>query len=222
MNRLIGAVDADVEAKTKKVVVAERTIKAINRNATVEPVDTALDSDRAKNAIAAADVVFGCLDKDLTRLALTELCARHSKPLFDLASDTGGTGEELWYGGRVFFANGKGCLVCQSVLDQEAIARDRMTTEQRDMHDRIYGVRRDELAGTGPMVVSVNGTVASLAVTEFMAFVTEIRSPAGHLVYRGDKQVIRRVVDPHEPDCYFCTEMRRAGHATRPATRSGS
>jgi tRNA A37 threonylcarbamoyladenosine dehydratase len=39
MNRLIGAVDGDVAAQTRKIAVAERTIKAIVPNGTVEPID---------------------------------------------------------------------------------------------------------------------------------------------------------------------------------------
>ena len=88
MNRLIGAVDADVAAQTTKIAVAERAIKAIIPNATVEPIDAKIDAPPAEAAIADGDVIFGCLDRDLPRLKLTELCARFAKPLFDLASDT--------------------------------------------------------------------------------------------------------------------------------------
>jgi hypothetical protein len=131
-------------------------------SATVEPIDARVNAPEAEAAIAAGGVVFGCLDRDLPRLTLTECCARFAKPLFDLASDTGGDGEERWYGGRVVFANGRGCLVCHDLLDQQEIARDSMSSEQREAHDRIYGVNRVALAGTGPMVVSLNGAVASL------------------------------------------------------------
>lgn len=205
MNRLIGAVDTDVAGQTKKIAVAERMINVVNPSAAVQPIDARVDATEAEASIAAAGVVFGCLDRDLPRLKLTELCARYAKPLFDLASDTGGEGDELWYGGRVVFANGSGCLVCHGLLDQEEIARDSMSPEQREAHDRIYGVERGALAGTGPMVVSVNGVVASLAVTEFMVFVTGMRRPAAQLIYRGETTAVRRVVDEPEPGCYFCT-----------------
>jgi molybdopterin/thiamine biosynthesis adenylyltransferase len=119
MNRLVGAVDTDVAAKTKKVIVAKRMIEAINPSATVEPADVKIDTPVAEAAIAGADVVFGCLDRDLPRLKLTELCSRYAKPLFDLASDTGGEEDDIWYGGRVVFANGAGCLVCRNLLDQQ-------------------------------------------------------------------------------------------------------
>jgi hypothetical protein len=57
------------------------------------------------------------------------------------------------------------------------------------------------------MVVSLNGVVASLAVTEFMVFVTGMRAPAGQLIYRGETPVVRRVVDEPEPGCYFCNGL---------------
>jgi ThiF family len=211
MNRLVGAVDADIAAQTKKVMVAKRMVEAINPSADVQAVDARINTSEAEAAIAAADVVFGCLDRDLARLELTELCSRYAKPLFDLATDTGGEGDELWYGGRVVFANGAGCLMCRNVLDQQEMRRDSMSPEQREVHDRIYGVKRGALGETGPMVVSVNGVVASLAVTEFMVFVTGMRAPVPHLVYRGDRATVGRNSDPSEAGCYFCTGLWGSG-----------
>lgn len=168
LNRLVGAVDADVAAATKKVAVAERTITGINPDAVVRIADTRVDGPEAEPLIRSADVVFGCLDRDLPRLQLTELCARYAQPLFDLASDVGGEDDEVWYGGRVLFCDGKRCVSCLGLLDQQEMARDSMSPEQRAAHDRIYGIARTALDTTGPMVVSINGAVASIAVTEFM------------------------------------------------------
>lgn len=207
MNRLIGAIDADLAAATKKVVVAERMIKGINPDATVKALDAKVGAPEVEGAIGRADVVFGCLDGDLSRLQLTELCARFAKPLFDLASDTGGDGAELWYGGRVVLCDGTRCLVCLDLLDQQGISRDAMSAEQREAYDRIYGVDRGALAGTGPMVVSVNGVVASMAVTEFIVYATGLQVPAAQLTYRADLQVIRRSLDEPQPGCYFCTGL---------------
>lgn len=215
LNRLIGACDADVPGKIKKIAVAERMIRTILPDATVRPVDARLEAPTVEPVLASTDVVFGCLDRDLARLQLNELCARLATPLFDLASDTDGEQGELTYGGRVLFANGTGCLVCHGVLDQEAIRLERMTPEDRERDDRIYGVRRSALPGTGPMVVSVNGAVASLAGTEFMAFATGIRNPAPYIIYRGELPAVRRVLDDPEPDCYLCAKMWRAALAAR-------
>lgn len=65
----------------------------------------------------------------------------------------------------------------------------------------------------GPSVVSMNGVVASLAVTEFMVGVTGLRRPAPHLTYRGDRAVVRASTDQPEADCYYCTQLWGSGLA---------
>jgi hypothetical protein len=55
--------------------------------------------------------------------------------------------------------------------------------------------------------VSLNGVVASLAATEFTLFVTGMRAPVPHLIYRGEKAVVRHVLDEPEAGCYFCTGL---------------
>ena len=204
LNRLIGAVDADAAAARSKVLVAKRLIAAVNPEAIVNVVEGEVDDAAVEPLVAGSDVVFGCLDRDLARLQLTALCARYARPYLDLASDTGGEREDVWFGGRVVFADGTRCLVCLGMLDQAEMARDSTDDRQREVDERIYGVERDALADTGPAVVSVNGAVASLAVTEFMAYVTGLRAPALHLIYYGHTQVIRRSVDEPAPDCYYC------------------
>jgi molybdopterin-synthase adenylyltransferase len=201
MNRLIGAMDSDVTGLALKIGVAERTIKAVQHGARITTCNGRVNSPDVALLIAEADIVFGCVDRDLARLQLTEACSRYAKPLFDLATGTGDEGE---YGGRVVLCDGTRCLVCLQLLDQDEIARDSMSPDQREEHDRIYGIDRDALNEAGPMVVSVNGTVASIAITEFMNFVTALREPAGHLTYRGDLRRITSSQDQPEPDCYFC------------------
>lgn len=215
MNRLVGAVDADVFEATTKVVVAERMIKSVQPEAAVEPIDGRVTDAASETAIARADVVFGCLDADLHRLELTELCARHAKPYFDLATDTERSGDEMVYGGRMVFSDGRRCLVClPEILNQDQITRDRMSPEDREAHRTLYGVDQGALRDTGPSVVSVNGVVASLAVTEFMAYVTGLREPAVQLTYRGDLGVVRSSSDKPSPDCYYCTRLWGTATAT--------
>lgn len=214
LNRLIGSVPADAATGTKKIVVAERVIRAVQPDARIESVDARLTDRAAVAVITGADVVFGCLDRDVHRLELMELCYRNAKPYFDLASDVVPDRDELRYGGRVVFCNGSRCLVCLDVLNQEEMSRDRMDAAQRDEDRRIYGVDRDALARFGPAVVSLNGVVASLAVTEFMVYVTGLREPAGQLIYVAEQGGVRLSKDQPE-DCYYCTSLW--GSAAAPA-----
>jgi molybdopterin/thiamine biosynthesis adenylyltransferase len=207
LNRLIGAVEADIEDEMPKVRIAERGIAQIQPCAEIAIVDGKVTDHRVPVLVARADVVFGCLDRDLPRLQLTEICARHAKPYFDLASDTGGEGAGLWYGGRIVFCDGTRCQSCLDLLDQEQMARDSMTREQRVADDEIYGVERAALDRTGPAVVSINGVVASVAVSEFMVLVTGIREPVAHLRYRGDLTQFTKSLDPPRAGCWYCCEL---------------
>lgn len=184
-------------------------VRAVSPNAIVERVDGKVINAEAERVVARADVVFGCLDRDIHRLELTELCSRFAKDYFDLATDIGGAQEEaVVYGGRVVSCDGSRCLVClPGVLDQAQVALDRMNPEMRDADRRIYGVDRDALAVTGPSVVSINGVVASLAVTEFMVAVTGLRPAASQLSYRADRGIVRASLDQPAADCYYCSHL---------------
>jgi hypothetical protein len=96
-----------------------------------------------------------------------------------------------------------GCLACLGVLSQEEIRVHLASPEQRADQEAIYGVPREALGAGGPSVISVNGVVASLAVTELMVVVTGLRRPFSHLDYSGHAGVMRRVTD-RESDCYYC------------------
>jgi hypothetical protein len=150
------------------------------------------------------DIVFGCLDRDLHRLSLTERCVDAGVPFFDLATDTN-VRAGLTYGGRVLFSGDRErCPWCMDLVDQEQLQKDTMTPATRAAHERIYGVSPDALHGTGPAVVSINGVVASLAVTEFMAWRTGLRLPNSLLTYRADQGGVRPSRDVPRAGCPYC------------------
>jgi molybdopterin-synthase adenylyltransferase len=215
MNRLVTADDADVAAATPKVQVARRRILAVNPDADVRTVAAHVDDPVTSNALADAAVAFGCVDNDLTRLQLTRLCSTLAVPLFDLATDVDTTTTPVTFGGRVVCCTGNGCLVCLGVLDPDALTRASLTAEEAVVHERIYGIDRTALNGTGPMVVSINGTVASLAITEFIAFVTGLRPVKRHVAYYGHLTQIRTNSDLPADDCYYCDGLWSEG-ATHP------
>ena len=211
LNRLVGATASDVGmAKTS---VAERLIHAIEPAATVEQAVSSLDNAKVTAALVGVDYVFGCVDNDAPRLLLTDLASRNRIPYIDLASDTGESEQLTWYGGRVFVTDGgKHCLSCARELDQRELALASMTPQQREADERIYGVRPDALEVAGPMVVSINGVVAGLAVTEFMVWVTGLRRPRTHLIYRADLGTVTARKETRTESCYYCDALwRRVG-----------
>jgi molybdopterin/thiamine biosynthesis adenylyltransferase len=207
LNRLVGAVPQDAVSMTPKVRSARRLITSIQPDATVDVLEgqvTQDGNDAAAALIGRCDVVFGCVDKESPRLFLTDLCSTLKIPYFDLATDTGGE-EEDWYGGRIVYCDGARCLSCLDLLDQREIRLEQMTAIELENERRLYGLSGDLFGGTGPAVVSVNGIVASMAVTEFMVHVTGIRQPAPQLVYRGDLPRVTISKDPPREGCPYCS-----------------
>lgn len=210
LNRLIGASERDVQEKRQKVTVAERLIRLIQPSAEIIPLAADFRSTEADMHVQKADVLFGCVDNDAVRLSLTEFASRHRKPYMDLATDTGDASGQVWYGGRMLFAhNGTLCLSCAGELDQRAIAIESMTPHQRAEDRAIYGVPSDSLNGSGPAVVSINGVMASLGVTEFMVWATGLREPKPHIRYRADLGRVTLVTDTPVIDCYYCSSYRQ-------------
>ncbi len=146
------------------------------------------------------------------RLILTELCSAYSKPYFDLASDVIQE-TPLKYGGRVCVAwDGSGCLFCYKEINIEEAQADLLNPEAARDKQEIYGVPKETLNNAGPSVVSINGVVASLAVTEFMLLVTGlIKEPRRLLRYSAHRGGVNLIIDEPESECYYCKRIRGLG-----------
>jgi hypothetical protein len=221
LNRLLGAVSADAERAAEKTAVAARAIALVAPGAKVTPVARAFEHPDAQAALSDVDVLFACVDEDPVRLAILAFCCERAIPFFDLASDTGGDPEGGgWYGGRVLFSGeGERCPFCMDLLDQRALARASMSETQRSEDARIYGVAAERL-NTGPSVVSINGVVASLAVSEFIKWRTGLAQASGLVTYRAEMGVVMRAAEDRPQGCFYCASWgsRAPGSPQYPET----
>jgi hypothetical protein len=212
-NRYIGAWHDDPIPSSRKVDLAERLVKLIDPGVNVDKLDDSFVSEDGFRRITSSQHVFGCLDSEGARLVLNELCAAYARPYFDLASDII-PGDAPNYGGRICAAwDGNGCIVCWGVLDMEEAQVDLAGPKERSDRDAIYGVNRQALGRSGPSVVSVNGVVASLGVTEFMVAVTGLRPPKRLITYYGHMGRVTAPTEEPAPDCYYCKGIRGRGGA---------
>jgi hypothetical protein len=214
LNRYPGVRYDDPIQRTLKVDLGARLVEQTNPDISVVRIPNSLLSERAFEAIIASDYVFGCLDREGARLILNEVCAAYARPYLDLASDIL-PGNQPEYGGRVCIAwDGHGCPVCYRQLDVAEVQTDLMNAEIKHDQDAVYGVPRGYLGEAGPSVVSINGVVASLAVTEFMLLVTGLRATPKRLItYRGHTGGVSVSTDEPEPDCYYCIGLWGKGDA---------
>ena len=212
-NRYVGLRHDDPVPGTLKVDLGDRLAGEINPEVEVVCVADSLRSQSAFDAIIQSDYVFGCLDNDGARLILNELCSAYAKPYFDLASDIVEEGTK--YGGRLcVIRDGTGCLVCFNELDLQTAQIDLMSDEQRKDHTDIYGIPLEALGNAGPSVVSFNGVIASLGVTEFMLAATGMpRQPRKILRYRGERGIVTVVNEDPASDCHYCSLVWGQGDA---------
>lgn len=206
LNRYVGVGPEDVGKR--KVDLGERLIKSIRPEIVVEKCFASIRSIEGLKAAREGDYIFGCVDNEGARLIITDISSRNEIPLIDLASDIL-TDDGLEYGGRVFFSDkGEGCLFCMGLIDIAEAQEDLMNDDARRDRDEIYGVRKEFLERSGPSVVSINGIIASLGVTEFMVDVAKIRVPKRLLEYFGSKGTVSCRIDAPDSNCYYCKSVR--------------
>lgn len=211
LNRLIGATQADVDTGRPKVEVARRLVESIQPLATLRQVCDSAVSDDAFRLLKQADFIFVCVDDDAIRSVMNEFCQAYERPYVDVATDIDPSSQT--FGGRMLLADGRVCVSCRDLLDQTAI-RDALASDaQRKEELRIYGLRLGALGSTGPSVVSLNGILASVAVTEYLMWSTGIRDPYLHIEYKGMMGVMTRDREMPHADCYYCRHLRGTGDA---------
>jgi molybdopterin/thiamine biosynthesis adenylyltransferase len=207
-NRLIG-VKNDDSSGMPKVDIAERNILSINPKIRVQKIQKSFITFSGFQALKNATIVFGCVDENGSRLVLNEFCLAYKLPYIDAASDIISGGLE--YGGRIVsIFDDNGCLYCWGEIDMDEAEKyldNPMAQKDRQV---IYGLSKDELGESGPSVVSINGIVASIAVTEFVLHFTGKRAANPFLNYTGSRGIVNKREKP-KSDCYYCKNIRGKG-----------
>ena len=174
LNRLVTATLTDIGAS--KVAVGERLIRSISSDATVSPVFEQLQTTAAMDALRGVDVIFGCVDNDGARLILNDMAKAYAIPYIDVSTGIeAANGNVAIAGGRVAVILPDGpCLMCLDEIDQtEANYFLSSVEDQQQQIDRGYieGVNIPD-----PSVVSLNATIASIAINEFAVLMSGIRA----------------------------------------------
>ena len=199
--RLIGSTTADVNA-TLKVDVMKRMLESIDREVHVVPIPHDFPHPEALFEMKRADLVVACVDTWRGRSMIDAFCRRYAVPLIDIGIEieTKDGALRRAHGHVTVVTPDSACNRCFLVTDARL---------KREREERPAGYDRTPEAGD-PQVVSMNGTLASEAVSAVLDLVTGYsgskRCP-GWWVYNGRTGTMERFDLPvARPGCPNCAE----------------
>lgn len=200
LNRVASALPSDIGLP--KVEIAARYINAVAKEATVTCVVGDVTRSSAAKELLNADIIFGCTDSHGSRAVLQQISYQYLIPCIDIGTTIAvSKGSVTHIYGRVqLLAPGHACFTCSSLLDANEVRRDMMSAFERQADPYIQGAREP-----APAVMSLNGTVVSLAVTMLLSMATGIPVGARHILYNAINSALRNVRAQPNPNCYICS-----------------
>jgi molybdopterin-synthase adenylyltransferase len=200
LNRVVGAQATDVERL--KVDIASDMIARISSTAVVSRIVGDVTRTRYARELRAADFIFACTDSHGSRAVIQQIAYQYLIPCIDMGSViTASGGHITGIHGRVqALAPGLPCFTCCELLDSEEVRRDMLNAEERRRDPYIQGAHEP-----APAVISINGTVTSMAMTMFLAMSVGVPSEGRHVLYDARVPSLRGVSFARNPNCYICS-----------------
>lgn len=200
LNRVVGAYPSDIGRF--KTDVAADAIARIASDPDLHGIVGDVTRTRFARELRVADFIFSCTDSHGSRAVIQQIAYQYLIPCIDVGSVISASeGHITGIHGRVqALAPGLPCFTCCELLDSEEVRRDMMNAEERQRDVYIQGATEP-----APAVVSINGTVTSIAITMFLAMTVGLPSDGRHILYNARTPSLRAVSFTRNPNCYICS-----------------
>lgn len=200
LNRLVGSTEQDVGRP--KVSIAADVVRRLHAAGNIEEVTGSVLMSSIAARLIDVDFLFCCTDSQGSRSVLNQLAYQFLIPSIDLGVSIVASSKGITHlAGRTnMLAPGLGCFVCGNMLDPEAVRVDLLTEFERQADPYVIGAKE-----AAPAVISLNSTMASMAVTMFMAAVLGIPSTARYINYNGLAGTSRAAAISQHPKCIACS-----------------
>lgn len=221
LNRVRGYRKADVGEPKARSLAAY--IKSLGLPSVAAPISEYMDrSPAAIDAIATADLVFGCTDDVAGRDLLTQAAYYYCLPYLDIGltgairADEDGAPYLYDHRGRVsvMLPEAGSCLRCQGVVTENKLAYERALKDRPELAELDPETLRREYYLTGgnesaPGVGAFTNSVADLAMATFMDLIRPYRRlptdfRADNLWYDFVHLTLYSNMPAIDPDCFCC------------------
>ena len=172
-NQIVNARKIDVDEKRHKVEIAKNAIDEMGFGTIVEALPYDIVDRRSVEAVDLCDVIFGCVDGAEGRDVLNRIASHYLLPYIDLGVGIvelpDGTIDQI--NGVVHYLKpGGSSLLSRGAYRPEQVAADAMRRRNPAQYEELRREKYIEGADEeAPAVISVNMTVAALAVDEWLA-----------------------------------------------------
>lgn len=206
LNRVVGATHKDVGLP--KVEIAKRLLMHFTPQALVTALTANVVYASAARPLADVDLIFGCTDSHGSRSVLQQVAYQYLIPCIDIGSTIVAKDGKIEgiYGRVQLLGPDHPCLWCTNLLSSEEVRRDLMNEFERKADPYVQGAHEP-----APAVISLNGTVVSLAVTMLLGLVSPAPIEARHLIYNARTSSLRAVRGVAQPDCFICSRSGAFG-----------
>lgn len=213
LSRIVGARRDDIDS-TPKVDVVGRIATAVDPSVNVWPIKGDVTDSNVLEKLKGVDVIFLCTDSHHSRAVVNAFAVQYVIPLIDLGfliDIDEQTSQVIAAVGEVrVVVPGGYCLSCAGVLDADRIKAEKASSEERAAHPGYYRA----LDIPDPSVITLNSTIASLAVTIGCDMLIPTMRPVHPLDsyrYNAVKGIVAHHQKTHNPLCGICgTEGRVA------------
>lgn len=200
LNRLLGATPLDIGMF--KVEQMSRWIKSINPKANCDKYNSDVVDQHVAERLLDADFIFLCTDSHASRVVVNQIAYQYLIPSIDVGvaiHANNGIVDHV-VGRTQMLACGLPCLVCAGWIDANQVRIEMMNLEQRraDPYFKGEGVPQ-------PAVISLNGTMSSVAITMFLSAVAAIPSQARLILYDAMLGSMRPTVMTPFSECIVCS-----------------
>jgi len=173
LDRILNAQRRHAEAGTLKVDVLGDAVEAFGLGITVERYPTSILDPVAAAAVAAADIVFGCVDSVEGRHVLNELCSAYGLPYFDCGihiEPDGAGGVTHAVATANYVQPGGSSLLSRGVYSSQELGAETWRRTDPAYYEEVkrQGYLPD-VDGDRLAVIPINMVAANLAVTDFLA-----------------------------------------------------
>lgn len=211
-SRIVGSTIDDVKNRVYKVEITSRLGYSINSKINIKQIIGTVNHLSVATELLGADIIFSCTDTMLSRMVLNRIAFQYMIPLIDMGIDIqpDDDGNIRRISGRVIKVTSNGpCLECMDFVNSNGLSREMNS-------DNVYGnqyIQNEDVPN--PSVISFNGTVSSIGVSEFINFITGCFSRNSQKIfhmYDGRKGIIKQILMEQITQCKICGEVVSIGN----------